>query len=48
LMSDLYSEITKGSAPDAALRHAKLKLLHSGTVYQKPFYWAPFELYRGH
>ncbi len=48
MMDDLYSEIAKGSAPDAALRHAKLKLLHSGTVYQKPFYWAPFEIYRGH
>ncbi|MGA8144120.1 MAG: CHAT domain-containing tetratricopeptide repeat protein [Candidatus Acidiferrales bacterium] len=48
LMDDLYGEIKKGSAPDVALRHAKLKLLHSGTVYQKPFYWAPFELYRGH
>jgi CHAT domain-containing protein len=48
MMDDLYGEIAKGSAPDAALRHAKLKLLHSGTVYQKPFYWAPFEIYRGH
>lgn len=48
LMDDLYAEIKKGSPPDASLRHAKLKLLHSGTVYQKPFYWAPFELYRGH
>jgi CHAT domain-containing protein/Flp pilus assembly protein TadD len=48
LMNDLYGEIQKGSAPDAALRHAKLALLHSGTVYQKPFYWAPFEIYLGH
>jgi CHAT domain-containing protein len=48
LMNDLYAEIQKGSAPDAALRHAKLSLLHSGTVYQKPFYWAPFEIYLGH
>jgi CHAT domain-containing protein len=48
LMDDLYAEIQKGSAPDAALHHAKLKLLHSGTVYQKPFYWAPFEIYLGH
>jgi CHAT domain-containing protein/Tfp pilus assembly protein PilF len=48
LMDDLYAEIRNGSAPDTALRHAKLKLLHSGTVYQKPFYWAPFEIYRGH
>jgi CHAT domain-containing protein len=48
LMDDLYSEIQKGSTPDAALHHAKLKLLHSGTIYQKPFYWAPFEIYLGH
>jgi CHAT domain-containing protein len=48
LMDDLYAEIQKGSTPDAALHHAKLKLLHSGTVYQKPFYWAPFEIYLGH
>jgi CHAT domain-containing protein len=48
LMNDLYGEIKKGSAPDVALRHAKLSLLHSGTVYQKPFYWAPFEIYLGH
>jgi CHAT domain-containing protein len=48
LMDDLYAEIQKGSAPDAALHHAKLKLLRSGTVYQKPFYWAPFEIYLGH
>jgi CHAT domain-containing protein len=48
LMDDLYAEIQRGSAPDAALHHAKLKLLHSGTVYQKPFYWAPFEIYLGH
>jgi CHAT domain-containing protein len=48
LMDDLYAEIQKGSAPDAALHHAKSKLLHSGTVYQKPFYWAPFEIYLGH
>ncbi|HXP68523.1 MAG TPA: CHAT domain-containing tetratricopeptide repeat protein [Candidatus Dormibacteraeota bacterium] len=48
LMDDLYAEIQKGSAPEAALHHAKLKLLNSGTVYQKPFYWAPFEIYLGH
>ena len=48
LMDDLYAEIQKGSAPDAALHHAKLKLLHSATIYQKPFYWAPFEIYLGH
>jgi CHAT domain-containing protein len=47
LMDHLYSEIGKGAPPDAALRDAKLALLHSGGVYRRPFYWAPFELYRG-
>jgi CHAT domain-containing protein len=47
LMDHLYSEIGKGVPPDAALRDAKLALLHSGSVYRRPFYWAPFELYRG-
>jgi len=47
LMDHLYSEIGKSVPPDAALRDAKLALLHSGGVYRRPFYWAPFELYRG-
>ncbi len=47
LMDRLYSEIGKGVPPDAALRDAKLALLHSDSVYRRPFYWAPFELYRG-
>lgn len=47
LMDRLYSEMSKGKDPAAALRDAKLALLHSGTVYQKPFYWAPFQYYMG-
>jgi len=47
LMDHLYSEIGRGAAPDAALHDAKLALLRSGGVYRRPFYWAPFELYRG-
>lgn len=47
LMDRLYAGISKGKAADASLREAKLTLLHSGTVYRKPFYWAPFEYYRG-
>ena len=47
LMDHLYSEISKGVPPYLALRDAKLALLHSGTVYRRPFYWAPFQLYRG-
>jgi CHAT domain-containing protein len=47
LMDRLYAEITSGKAPDAALRDAKLSLLHSSGVYRKPFYWAAFQLYAG-
>ena len=45
LMSVLYSELGKGSTPDAALRAAKLSLLHSSGVFHKPIYWAAFQLY---
>ncbi len=47
LMDQLYGEIEKGQRPDAALRSAKLSMLHSGTAFRKPFYWAPFQLYTG-
>jgi CHAT domain-containing protein len=47
LMSAMYAELVKGSPPDEALRSAKLSLLHSGTPFHKPYYWAPFQLYTG-
>jgi CHAT domain-containing protein len=47
LMEQMYSELEKGGPPEKALRDAKLGLLHSGTVYRAPFYWAPFQLYTG-
>lgn len=47
LMDRLYSEIQTGHPPDAALRTAKLSLIHSKSVYRKPLYWAPFQLYAG-
>ena len=47
LMDSLYGGLTKGQDPATALRKAKLAFLHSGTVYSKPFYWAPFQLYAG-
>jgi CHAT domain-containing protein len=47
LMDRLYAELTSGEAPDAALRAAKLALIHSPNVYRKPFYWAVFQLYAG-
>jgi CHAT domain-containing protein len=46
LMDHFYDELDKGSSPDAALRAAKLSLLH-GSLYHNPFYWAPFQLYTG-
>jgi CHAT domain-containing protein len=45
LMSDLYRGIANGGAPSAALREAKLDMIHSGRVWRKPWYWAPFQLY---
>jgi CHAT domain-containing protein len=47
LMDALYSGLSKGKPPATALRDAKLSFLHSGTVYSKPYYWAPFQLYAG-
>jgi CHAT domain-containing protein len=45
LMDKLYAELEAGNSPDAALRAAKLSLIHSPTVYRKPLYWAGFQLY---
>lgn len=47
LMDQLYDELAKGSHPDAALRSAKLSMIHSAGVFRKPLYWAPFQLYSG-
>jgi CHAT domain-containing protein len=46
LMDRFYDELDKGASPDAALRAAKLSLLH-GSAFHNPFYWAPFQLYTG-
>ena len=46
LMDRFYDEMDKGASPDAALRTAKLSLLH-GSDFHNPFYWAPFQLYTG-
>jgi CHAT domain-containing protein len=45
LMDVLYGELGKGKSPEEALRTAKLSLLHSDSVFRKPFYWGPFQLY---
>jgi CHAT domain-containing protein/Tfp pilus assembly protein PilF len=45
LMDALYQGIEAGQPPAAALRKAKLTLLHSQDKFRKPFFWAPFQLY---
>ncbi len=47
LMDSMYQGIENGMAPSAALRQAKLALLHSDSKFRQPFYWAPFQIYAG-
>ena len=47
LMDALYDGLNRGQDPATALRAAKLSLLHSDSVFKKPYYWAPFQLYAG-
>lgn len=45
LMDTFYQGLEHGETPAAALREAKLTLLHSNSRFQSPFYWAPFQIY---
>jgi len=47
LMNSLYQGIEEGLSPSAALRRAKLSLLHSQSGFRAPFFWAPFQIYTG-
>ena len=50
LMDAFYRELSQGKDTATALRNAKLSLLHSSdpdSVFRKPFYWAPFQIYTG-
>jgi CHAT domain-containing protein len=47
LMDDLYGGIRTGQDPATGLRNAKLNLIHGGSVFRQPRYWAPFVLYSG-
>jgi CHAT domain-containing protein len=47
IMDRLYAELQAGAPPEAALRSAKLALIHSPSVYRKPLYWGAFQLYAG-
>jgi len=48
LMDNLYQALADGLTPPAALRRAKLALLHSHTDFRKPFFWGSFQIYTGH
>lgn len=45
LMNAFYQGLQDGQTPAAALRQAKLGLLHSRERFRKPFYWATFQMY---
>jgi CHAT domain-containing protein/Tfp pilus assembly protein PilF len=47
LMDTLYQRLEQGIQPSAALREAKLELLHGRGNFRNPFYWAPFQIYTG-
>ena len=47
LMDGLYAGLESGMSPSAALRQAKLALLHSNGRFREPFHWAPFQIYAG-
>lgn len=46
-MDHFYTELQKGRTAAAALRSAKLAMLHSKNIYQHPFYWGSLQLYVG-
>ncbi len=45
LFGNLYIGIKVGQSPGAALREAKLKMIHSSKYLRKPYYWGPWQLY---
>jgi CHAT domain-containing protein len=50
LMDAFYNGLSHGEDPATALREAKLSFLRSTdskSVFRKPYYWAPFQLYAG-
>jgi CHAT domain-containing protein len=45
LMGDLYRGMASGQDAEDALRAAKLRMIHGGGVYGKPYYWGAFQIY---
>lgn len=44
LMKDFYQQLVNNATTPAALREAKLRMLHGGSETRHPHYWAPFVL----
>lgn len=47
MMDRFYGAIQTGQSPMAALRIAKLFMIHSTGAFRKPYYWGPFQIYIG-
>ena len=47
LMNGFYEHLAHGERAPDALRAAKLALLHTGSRFSRPYYWAPFQYYQG-
>ncbi len=47
LMDDFYTGLKSGRNPADALRAAKIKMLRSGGMSNRPYYWASLQLYSG-
>jgi CHAT domain-containing protein len=47
LMNDFYGEIKRGKSASDALHTAKVKMLHSDELSNRPYYWASLQLYTG-
>jgi CHAT domain-containing protein len=45
MMDRFYGAIQAGQSPVAALRIAKLAMIHSASAFRKPYYWGPFQIY---
>jgi CHAT domain-containing protein len=47
LMDDFYTGLKNGKSAADALRDAKIKMLHTGGLNARPYYWASLQLYAG-
>jgi CHAT domain-containing protein len=46
-MDDFYTGLKNGKSAADALRDAKIKMLHTGGLNARPYYWASLQLYAG-